>query len=90
VGATGAVRYAAISFGGFLGIGNKLFAVPFKALRVKHEPGSKTPHFEINITKEALEKAEGFDKNHWPNFADADYAKQNDRHFIVIEIQKTK
>lgn len=87
---TGTVQYAAISFGGFLGFGDKLFAVPFKALHVKHEPGSKTPHFEMNITQEALEKAKGFDKNHWPDFANANFAQENDRHFIVIEVQKNK
>lgn len=87
---TGTVRYAAVSFGGFLGIGNKLFAVPFKALHVKHEAGSKTPHFEVNVTKEALENAKGFDKNNWPNFADPNYAKENDKYFLVIEVKKDK
>src|SRR5215471_11593332 len=41
---TGAVRYVAISFGGFLGVGDKLFAVPFRALHVKHTPSSKSAH----------------------------------------------
>lgn len=87
---TGAVQYAAVSFGGFLGIGNKLFAVPFKALHVRHEAGSKTPHFEINVTKEALESAKGFDKNNWPNFSDPNFAKSNDKYFLVIEVKKDK
>src|SRR5690349_20328538 len=67
---TGNVRYAAISFGGFLGFGDKLFAVPFKAQKVQHESGSKSPYFVMNIDQKTLEQAKGFDKEHWPNFAD--------------------
>ena len=85
---TGAVRYAAISFGGILGFGEKLFAVPFKALHVTHEPGSKTPYFEMNVSQEMLEKAKGFDKSHWPNFGDPRFSEENDRHFIVLEVKK--
>ena len=86
---TGNIRYAAISFGGFLGFGDKLFAVPFKALHTRHEAGSTTPHFEINIDQKALENAKGFDKKNWPNFADPRFSQENDRHFLVIEIKKS-
>src|SRR5262245_57886759 len=54
---TGQVRYAAISFGGFLGVGDKFFAVPFRALKLHHNAGDKTHHFELNVTKETLERA---------------------------------
>jgi hypothetical protein len=50
----GRVAYAVLSFGGFLGLGNKLFAVPWEALPVR-------PHehvFTLNVSKEILEKAE--------------------------------
>lgn len=87
---TGAVRYATISFGGFLGFGDKLFAVPFHALHVKHEAGSKAPHFVMNINKQTLEKAKGFDKKHWPNFADPHFAAENDRHFVEVQVRKEK
>ena len=87
---TGSVRYAAISFGGFLGVGDKLFAVPFRALHVKHEPGSKTAHFVLDVSKEMLERAKGFDKKNWPNFADPRFAEENDRFFIEVKILKEK
>jgi len=87
---TGSVRYAAISFGGFLGFGDKLFAVPFRALHVKHEPGSKSAHFVLDVSKEMLERARGFDKKNWPNFADPRFAEENDRFFIEVEILKEK
>ena len=58
----GKIAYAVLSFGGFLGLGNKLFAVPWEALTVKpHEHA-----FVLNVGKETLEKAEGFDKDDWP------------------------
>ena len=87
---TGTVRYAAISFGGFLGVGDKLFAIPFRALHVRHEPGSKAPHFELDVSKQTLEKAKGFDKNHWPDFADPKFAEENDRHFVEIQVRREK
>ena len=58
----GRVAYAVLSFGGFLGMGNKLFAIPWKALTLRvHEHA-----FLLDIPKETLEKAEGFDKDNWP------------------------
>ena len=58
----GRVAYAVLSFGGFLGMGDKLFAIPWKALILRvHEH-----EFFLDIPKETLEKAEGFDKDNWP------------------------
>jgi sporulation protein YlmC with PRC-barrel domain len=67
---TGAIAYAVLSFGGFLGIGDKLFAVPWKALQIdtsEHE-------FILDIPRRALEKAPGFDKNNWPDMADPEFS----------------
>ena len=63
---TGIVRYAVLSFGGFLGMGEKLFAVPWGALKLD----TANKRFELNVEKERLENAPGFDKDHWPNMAD--------------------
>jgi sporulation protein YlmC with PRC-barrel domain len=59
---TGRVAYVVVSFGGFLGIKNKLFAMPWSALRVD------TDHkcFVMDADKELLKNAPGFDKNNWP------------------------
>jgi sporulation protein YlmC with PRC-barrel domain len=78
---TGKVRYAAVSFGGFLGVGDKLFAVPFHALKVKHDTGDKTTHFVLNVDKATLEKAPGFDSKHWPDFGDPRYSNDNDKFY---------
>lgn len=82
---TGKIRYAAVSMGGFLGIGDKLFAVPFDAIsfRTHHDDGALVDSTErvavVNVTKESLENAQGFDQDHWPNMADRTWQQTNDR-----------
>ena len=68
---SGKVAYAVMSFGGFLGVGGKLFAVPWEALTLDTE----NKRFILNIDKEQLENAPGFDKDHWPNMADPTWAE---------------
>lgn len=68
--ADGSVSYAVVSYGGFLGMGDKLFAVPFEALTVDPDHHA----FILDASKEQLEKAPGFDKDNWPNFADPQFA----------------
>jgi|SRR5690242_11975942 sporulation protein YlmC with PRC-barrel domain len=62
----GTIAYAVLSFGGFLGIADKLFAVPWKALKPDHV----YKRFLLDTDKERLESAPGFDKDHWPDMAD--------------------
>ena len=68
--AHGRVAYAVLSFGGFLGAGNKLFAIPWKALTL--DPVEK--RFVLDASKERLEAARGFDKDHWPAMVDREWA----------------
>jgi sporulation protein YlmC with PRC-barrel domain len=63
---TGQVAYAVLSFGGFLGMGERLFAVPWDALQLD----TVNKRFMLNVDKERLENAPGFDKDHWPDMAD--------------------
>ncbi|MDB6063645.1 MAG: photosystem reaction center subunit [Verrucomicrobiaceae bacterium] len=64
---TGKVAYAVLSFGGVFGIGEKLFAVPWSALTL--DTVSKS--FTLNVSKEQLKNAPGFDKSDWPDMNDA-------------------
>jgi sporulation protein YlmC with PRC-barrel domain len=64
---TGRVSYAVLAFGGFMGMGEKLFAVPWDALKLDTE----NKRFELDVSKEQLESAPGFDRNKWPDMADA-------------------
>lgn len=59
---SGKIEYVVIEFGGFLGIGEKYFAVPFKSLLLD----TKRHAFIFNQQREVMEKAPGFDKDHWP------------------------
>ena len=61
--AGGKIDYYVIEFGGFLGIGVKYFAIPFRLLKV--DADKKV--FVFNQSKEELEKAPGFDMEHWPD-----------------------
>ena len=61
------VVYAILSFGGFLGIGDKHFAIPLEAL--SYRPNERD--FTIDVSKDVLEKAEGFDKDNIPSNREA-------------------
>ena len=63
----GRIAYAVLSFGGFLGMGDKLFAVPWQAFGVD----TAGKRLVLNTDKELLKKAPGFDKSNWPDMADA-------------------
>lgn len=65
----GDIEYAVVEFGSFLGIGGKLFAVPFTELRL--DPERKI--FILNRDKEYLKQSPGFDKTHWPDTNDHTY-----------------
>lgn len=69
---SGRVAYAVLSFGGFLGMGDKLFAIPWEALQIDKEHEA----FVLNVDRESLEEAPGFDKNNWPEFADRTWGAQ--------------
>ena len=64
--ASGKVAYAVLSFGGLLGLGDKLFAVPWQALKLD----TVNKRFTLNVPKDSLANAPGFDKDHWPSMAD--------------------
>ena len=62
----GLIAYAVLSFGGFLGMGDKLFAIPWEALILDTENHA----FILDVDKEVLKNAPGFDKDHWPGTAE--------------------
>ena len=65
--AAGKVTYAVLGFGGIIGLGEKLFAIPWSELR--ESPGLGT--FTVDVDKNTLQEAPGFDKNHWPRTAES-------------------
>jgi sporulation protein YlmC with PRC-barrel domain len=74
---TGQVAYAVLSFGGVLGIGDKLFAVPWSSLTVDEDEQC----FILDVDKQTLETAPGFDKDNWPDMADAAWGESIYTHY---------
>ena len=69
---SGRVAYAVLDFGGFMGMGNKLFAIPFGAFRV--DEGAHA--LILSADRETLKSAEGFDKNNWPDTTDPEWGRR--------------
>ncbi len=70
--AGGRIAYAVLSFGGFLGMGAKYFAIPWSAFTLD----AAEKRFILAVSKDRLENAPGFDKDHWPSMADRTWATQ--------------
>ena len=62
----GRVAYAVLSFGGILGMGEKLFAIPFEALKLD----ASREHFTLDVDKNKMQNAPGFDRNNPPQASD--------------------
>ena len=67
---SGKVAYAVLSYGGVLGMGDKLFAVPWPALTLD----TANKRFTLNVQKNALKDAPGFNKDRWPAMSDRTWA----------------
>ena len=66
----GKVAYGVVEFGGFLGIGTKYFAVPWSAF----ELDTQEKCLRLDIDKDRLDAADGFDKDDWPDMANLEWA----------------
>jgi PRC-barrel domain len=67
----GNVEYVAVSFGGFLGLGDKLFAVPLEAIEfVKTGEDPSDSYARIDVTEKTLRDKKGFNEDNWPQKAD--------------------
>jgi len=75
----GSVAYAVMSCGGFLGLGDKLFAIPWSALTLDADRHC----FVLDADKERFEKAPGFDKDRWPSMADTAWASRIHEYYGV-------
>jgi sporulation protein YlmC with PRC-barrel domain len=76
---SGRIAYVVMSSGGFLGLGDKLFAIPFGALTLDTE-GKR---FILDVAKEKMKNAPGFDKDHWPSMADTTWGGDVHRYYGV-------
>lgn len=69
---SGRVSYAVLSFTAFFSMGEKLFAVPWNALKLDTEKKI----FVLDVAKDRLKSAPGFDKSHWPDMADQSWQEE--------------
>lgn len=76
---SGQICFAVLSFGGFMGMGGKLFAVPWRALKLDTE----NKRFVLDVSEDRLKRAPGFDKDHWPDMADAAWAQGIDMFYGI-------
>ena len=60
------IAYAVLSFGGIMGLGDKLFAIPLEALTFD----TQSNHAVLDVDREVLKNAPGFDKEKWPDVAE--------------------
>jgi sporulation protein YlmC with PRC-barrel domain len=75
----GRIAYAVLSSGGFLGMGDKLFAIPWAALTLDTD----NKCFLLDVSKERLEQAPGFDKDYWPSLADHTWAANVHKYYVA-------
>ena len=73
----GRIAYAVLSFGGFLGVGDKYFAIPWNAFHFNLSEKQAV----LNVDKKLLENAPGFDKDNWPNMADSIWGNSIYKHY---------
>jgi sporulation protein YlmC with PRC-barrel domain len=80
----GQVKYVAVSFGGFLGLGDKWFAVPIEAIKAELAKNSTSQYVMVlDVSKEQMKDAVGFDENNWPDFSDSQMTDGLYRRFNV-------
>lgn len=75
------IAYAVVAFGGFLGMGEKYFAMPWRIIEVSQRGTDDKPRASLGLDRETLKAAPGFDKNKWPDMANATWAKQVDDYY---------
>ena len=81
----GRVHYAVLSFGGFLGLGDKLFAYPVSVFT----PTSDSDKVLLNVDKAKLKAAPGFESKRYPEWNDAKYSGEVDRYFGTTAAAKS-
>jgi len=68
----GRIAYAVMSVGGFLGVGEKYFAIPWPAFTMDTD----TERFILDVDRDRLLNAPGFDREKWPAMADKRWANE--------------
>ena len=73
----GTIKLAIVSTGGFLGVGDRLHAVPWDVLTL----GPKDDHI-LDIDRAHLQATPGFTSKTWPNLGDDHWVADNRRYYV--------
>jgi len=79
----GRIVYAVLSFRGVLGFGAKHFAIPWEKIGLPQE-GAATELFSLDIDREDLLHAPGFEPDNWPDMADSAWIAGMERHYAEV------
>lgn len=87
---SGDISYLVLSYGGIFGttLADKRFAVPYDAIDINHDGDDTT--YILDVDKSFLENAEGFDKDHYPNFADPTFKQTTDSYYKSIGSRRNR
>ena len=83
--ATGRVTYAIIAFGGILGVGDKLFPAPWRALTF--HPGAPCI---LHVDRKQFEQAPGIDRDRWPDMSDPSFDSQVEEFYGLRETEPAR
>jgi sporulation protein YlmC with PRC-barrel domain len=78
---SGKIRYAAVSVGGFLGVGDRLIAVPWQSLRIQQAPNDDDKYVLLNADRAKIENAPGFNEENWPDFGNQRFSEEVDVYY---------
>lgn len=73
--ADGSIAYAVMAAGGFLGLGEKFFAIPWRAFQPQMDDDGEIEQLTLNMDKERFQNAPGFDKDQWPDMANPQWGQ---------------
>jgi sporulation protein YlmC with PRC-barrel domain len=73
----GNIAYAVLAGGGFLGLGEKYFAIPWRAFQAVTDDDDKTEveRMILDADKDRMQNAPGFDKDNWPDMANPEWGQ---------------
>ncbi len=85
---TGRIRYVALSYGGLLGIGDKLFAIPWQSFKTATNDDNETMLL-LNMNQKQFEDAPGFNQDAWPDFSDSKFTDTVDKYYGTQKRDRT-
>lgn len=76
----GCIAYVVMAAGGFMGLGERLYALPWRALELDAERGCLI----LDADRSIFDTAPAFDKDHWPTTPDAQWHRDVHRHYDCL------